>query len=57
MEIEEEYIEKLNKIDPDKYEIEEIKERTKKDIEILENIYNKLSGISEEKDSKITATH
>jgi len=52
-EIEEEYIEKLNKIDPDKYEIEEIKERTKKDIEILENIYNKLSGISEEKDSKL----
>ena len=51
--IEEDYVESLAEINFSEYEIEEIKEHTKKDIEILEMLYNKLSEISYDKDSKL----
>lgn len=48
----EDYFEILNDIDPDEYEIEEIRIRTEKDIHTLEEIYDKLS-LSPDEDDKL----
>ncbi|MCX7917952.1 MAG: helicase-related protein [bacterium] len=52
-EIKEEYIQNLETIDPSVYAIDEIKLRTKEDIGLLENIYNKLMNVEEKKDTKL----
>jgi len=43
----------IKDINPEEYEIEEIKRKIKEDIKILDNLSKKLSLISEDKDSKL----
>ncbi len=43
----------IKAINPDEYEIDEIKKRTLEDIRILESLNEKLSSISEDNDSKL----
>ena len=52
-ESDEELYSNLQEIKSDEYEIEEIKRRTMEDINNLKELYEKLSRISEEKDSKL----
>ncbi len=47
-EFEEEFIQNLENIDPELYEVDVIIERTKKDVDLLENLYQKLHSMSEE---------